>query len=169
MGTMTPASAKPRDTAKSTRSWLMSAMMMALALSALLTAAASNPTAPAPRTKMVEPWGRAARSRACIATESGSASAPASRETFSGSLSRPLAIVCLFMRELLGVLLVTPFRRVINALLKCPLEVRKGLCRTAKPHAPADIVATMVTKLARLAGQTDFQGNTITRCEICDG
>lgn len=86
MGTTTAASANPLSTANRTRSSWMSAMTTVLAPPALLTAAQSRPTDPAPNTSTVDPAGRDARSRACMATERGSARAPSSRDTPSGSL-----------------------------------------------------------------------------------
>jgi hypothetical protein len=51
-------------------------------------AATSRPTVPAPMTRAVEPGAGAARLRECIATESGSNSAAASKDMWSGSLDK---------------------------------------------------------------------------------
>jgi hypothetical protein len=64
MGTTTAASAKPLSTANLTRSSWMSAMTTWASLTALLRAAQSRPTVPAPNTRTVDPGASRALSEA---------------------------------------------------------------------------------------------------------
>lgn len=86
IGTKTEASANLFLTAKSKRSFWISAMITVLAPETLHIAAQRSPTAPAPNTRTVLCDFNAARREACIATLRGSRRAPNSRDTVEGSL-----------------------------------------------------------------------------------
>lgn len=85
-GTVKLRCAKWFSTAKLTRPESMSAITTVLAPEIFAIAATNRPTAPAPKTKTVEPTGSCALFVAWIATPRGSKSAPRSSDMFSGSL-----------------------------------------------------------------------------------
>ena len=55
---------------------------------------------------------------------------------------------------------------MINAILQCPLRMRKRLCTTPKPHPLADIVSPFFTPVACLAWQAYFQSYFVSDAEL---
>ena len=87
MGTTYPCVAKPLEIAYSTRPSSTSMMVTIVQPDCRAMAATRRPTVPAPMTSAVEPGTGEARFREWIATDSGSRSAAASKETWSGILN----------------------------------------------------------------------------------
>jgi hypothetical protein len=62
--------------------------------------------------------------------------------------------------------LITPLGRVIDPLLQRPLEMRKALPTTPKPHLLANIIPPLLTPRALLARNADFECDFVTDLEI---
>ncbi len=58
---------------------------------------------------------------------------------------------------------------MVDAFLQRALRVRECLGRTAKLHAPADVVAADVAVLAALAGQADLEGHAVAGRQVLHG
>lgn len=56
---------------------------------------------------------------------------------------------------------MTPTRRMVDDLLQRPLDMWKGLGRTAEAQGRTDVVSTLAAKLAALAGETDLESNAM--------
>jgi hypothetical protein len=63
---------------------------------------------------------------------------------------------------------MTPRRWVVDPILQRPLRVRERLGTTPEPHALADIVSPLLTPIALLARQADFQRDLVADAETLD-
>jgi hypothetical protein len=136
-------------------------------------AATSRPTAPAPKTRTVEPGARLARFEAWIATLRGSRRAPRERDMVSGSLVRvstPTMPSPSYSGNGNGNgienALMTPLRRMINPLLQRPLRMRESLRTTPKSHTLADIIPPFFTSFTLFTRQAYFQRYFISYFEV---
>jgi hypothetical protein len=64
--------------------------------------------------------------------------------------------------------LVTPSRRVVDAVLQRPLCVWERLGTAPEPHALANIVPPLLAPVALLARQANFKRDLVADAEILD-
>jgi len=64
---------------------------------------------------------------------------------------------------------MAPLSRMIDSLLKRPLEMRETLRRRSEAHASADIIATRGAAVAFVAGHADFEGHAVAGGEATHG
>lgn len=58
---------------------------------------------------------------------------------------------------------------MVNTLLESTLGVRERLGRASELHLTADVVSSRIAVLARFAGLSDFQSDSVARDEVFDG
>lgn len=64
--------------------------------------------------------------------------------------------------------LVAPYRRVVNPLLKSPLKVRNAFRTTPELHLFAKVVSSFSADSALATGNADFQGHFVPNCKSID-
>lgn len=63
---------------------------------------------------------------------------------------------------------MTPTSRVVDLFLQRALRVRVGFGRASKLHSAADVVSALFAVFAGLAGQTDFESDSVSGRQALD-